>query len=280
MKKSVRKYIPAGLLLLVSGIGVYLGLRAPSNDRDWRPDQAVLPHAEIEGDQVRIHNVRNFRHHSAREHTGDYDDRVYDLRKLKAAYYIMEPFSGEKIGAHTMLSFEFEDDVFVTLSVEARREKDVAYSAWKGAFRQYEIIYILADERDVLPLRAIQRGNDVYVYPAKADTAHLRQLFMSVIHRVNDLHARPEFYNTLINNCTTSLARHANELLDTPIRWQPALLFTERSDALAYRRGLLDLEPGLDITALRERYRINEAALRYQDDPDFSRKIRNALLTN
>jgi len=280
MKKCVRKYIPAGLLLLVSGVGAYLGLRSPSNDRDWQPGQTVLPHAEIEGEQVTIRNIRNFRHHSAHEFTPDHYDRAFDLRMLKAAYFIMEPFSDEKFGAHTMLSFEFEGDAFVTLSVEARREKDVAYSAWKGAFRQYEIIYVLADERDVLPLRAIQRGNDVYVYPAKADATHLRKLFMSVIHRVNDLHAHPEFYNTLINNCTTSLARHVNELLDRPIRWQPALLFTERSDALAYRRELLDLEPGQDITALRERYRINEAALRHQNDPGFSRKIRNALITN
>lgn len=251
-----------------------LVLRSPSNDRPWWPDQAVLPYATIEGDRVTIHNIRNFRHHSTTEHTPGYYDRTFDVRQLKAAYFIMEPFFDETFGAHTMLSFEFEDDTFVTLSVEARREQGVPYSAWKGVFRRYEIMYILADERDVLPLRANQRGNEVYVYPAKADRPHLRLLFMSVIHRVNELHTRPEFYNTLVNNCTTSLLRHVNELVDEPIGWQLALVFTERSDALAYRLGLLDVEPNADIEALRARYRINDVALRYQADPAFSRKIR------
>ena len=255
-------------------VGVWYLLQAPSNERVWNPDQAVLPHADIEGDLITIHNIRNFEYRTPDDYTPAYYDRTYDLRKLKRVYFIVEPFSGEKVGAHTMLSFEFEGDQFLAVSVEARREEGVAYSALKGAFRHYEIMYVLADERDIIRLRANQRGNNVYLYPAKAEPEQVKSMFTSVIDEVNRLQDQPAFYNTFVNNCTTSLVKHVNKIAENPIRWNLALLLTEKSDALAYRLGLLDVEPDDDFEAIRARHHINEWALLHDADPAFSRKIR------
>ena len=256
-------------------LGVWYLLQAPSNERVWNPDQAVLPHADIEGDLITIHNIRNFEYRAPDDYTPAYYDRTYDLRQLKRVYFIVEPFSDEKVGAHTMLSFEFEGDQFLAVSVEARREEGVAYSALKGAFRQYEIMYVLADERDIVRLRANHRGNDVYLYPAKAKPEQVKSMFTSVIDEVNRLKDQPAFYNTFVNNCTTSLVKHVNKIAEMPIRWNLALLLTEKSDALAYRLGLLDVEPDADFESIRARHRINESALLHDADPAFSRKIRN-----
>lgn len=277
MKAGMGKYIWGGLAVLLGIVGMSVALRRPSLDRDWRTDQAVLPHATIEGQRVTIHNIRNFRYHSPTEYTPAYYDRTFDVQSLQAVYFLMEPFADDKVGAHTMLSFEFADDSFLTLSVEARRERDAPYSAWRGLWRRYEVMYILADELDILPLRAIHRGNNVYMYPAQASLPELRELFLTVIHRVNQLYDQPEFYNTLFNNCTTSLVDHVNALAEHPIRWHIAMLFTERSDELAVQLGLLAVDPDSDIVELRTQYRINEAAARHEGQPTFSRAIRAGL---
>jgi hypothetical protein len=271
------KYVISILVIVLGVAGATLALRTPANDRNWRTDQAVLPHATIEGQRVTVHNIRNFRYHSATEYVPGYYDKTFDVEKLKAVYFLMEPFADERVGAHTMLSFEFEDDSFLTLSVEARREQDVPYSAWRGLWRRYEVMYILADEQDMLPLRANHRANHVYMYPAKADLPELKELFMSVIHRVNELYEQPEFYNTLFNNCTTSLVDHVNALAEHPIRWHMAMLFTERSDALAVELGLLAVDEGLPINELRKQYRINEPAALHDGQPTFSQAIRARL---
>ena len=260
-------------LLLAAGTLWFLAQR-PSHDRDWLPEQAVLPYAAIDGKRVTLHHIRNFTFHARNEFSADYYDRTFDLDDIRRAYFIVEPFAGEKVGAHTMLSFEFEGDQFMVLSVEARRPVGVGYSAWKGALRQYELMYVLADERDVLRLRANLRGNPVFLYPLAAGPELLRSLFVSIVRRANELREQPAFYNTLTDNCATTLVRHMNEVSDQWIGWSQPLLFTEKSDELAWRLGLLDVGEADDFETIRDRHRINALALEHEHDPDFSLRIR------
>ena len=255
--------------------GLYLSFKSPSHDRDWTVDQAVLAHAEIKGDIAAIHNIRNFRYESTDKFTPGYYDKSFNLEQIKKVYYIVEPFSGFRGAAHTFLSFEFEGDQFVSISVEIRKEKGESFSAVKGLFREYELVYVIADEQDVVKLRSNYRKDKVYVYPVKTTTENAKKLFLDMLLRANAIKEKPEFYNTLTNTCTTNLVAHVNEIIPGRIPFSLKILMPAHSDELAREIGLID--QNISIEELRAKYKINERALRYADDPQFSVRIREGI---
>jgi hypothetical protein len=259
-----------GLLTLIFATQVII---KPSNDREWTTDQQVLAHADINANLVTIHNIRNFQYRTVDDYTPNYYDRVFDLDKIKKVWYVVEPFSGVPGSAHTFLSFEFEGNQFVAISVEIRKENGEKYNPIKGLFNQYELMYVIADERDVIKLRTNYRKDLVYLYPAKTTKEKMQQLFLDMVARANHLKDHAEFYNTITNTCTTNIVRHVNAISPERIpkfRWQ--ILFPRESDRLAYRLGLIDTN--LPLEKARERYLINKRAIKYAEDYDFSVKIR------
>lgn len=290
VKTTLKLSLTIVFLLPVAIIGLYmvaLGaidlVTEPSNTRDWNSDQIVLPRAEIRGDSITIQNIRNFSYTSTTEYTPSYYTKTYDLKDLVKVYYIVEPFSGFAGSAHTFLSFEFENKNaqalgfpperdFLAVSVEIRKEKGEKFSALKGLFNQYELMYVLADERDAVKLRSNFRKDEVFVYPLKTTKEKGRELFIDILNRVNALHSEPEFYNTAINTCTTNIMRHANRITPKKVPWSYKVLLPAYSDELAWDLGILDTDLGL--SEAREKFKINERALIYADDPNFSVKIR------
>ena len=174
--------------------------------------------------------------------------------------------------AHAFLSFGFENDEYVAVSIEIRKEKGETFSAYKGLLQQYELMYVLADERDVVKLRSNYRKDQVYVYPIRTSKEKARAVFVSMLERTNKLHEKPEFYNTFTNTCTTNIMRHANEISPGRIPFRLEVLFPANSDKLAYTLGLIDTD--LSFEEARKKFNINERALKYADSPDFSVKIR------
>ncbi len=259
------------VLVLFIGSVIYLSIK-PTNMADWSLDQQILSFATISNDLVTIENVRNFRYTSTSDYTPDYYTRTYDLSKIKSVDYIVEPFGEFSGAAHTFLSFGFEGDQYVSVSVEIRKKKGQLFSPWKGLLKQYTLVYVVADEKDVVKLRTNYRKDDVYVYPTRIDQAHAKQLFLSMIQRVNKLYDKPEFYNTITNTCTTNIVRHVNEISEVKVPFSYKVLMPGYSDKLAYDLGLLDTT--LPYDNIRERYQINEKAMKYADDKDFSIKIR------
>lgn len=251
---------------------VYFSTKA-SNDRAWNEDQAILPHAEINNNLVSIYNIRNFAYASTTSYTANYYDKTFDLNKIKNVWYVVEPFSGIPGSAHTFLSFEFENNQFVSISVEVRKEKGETYDPIKGLFNKYELMYVIADERDVIKLRSNYRKDLVYVYPIKTTTDKVKELFLDMVKRANDLKEHPEFYNTITNTCTTNIVAHVNKI--TPKRvpfFNLRILLPANSDKLAYKLGLIDTDISFENT--RARYFINDRAMKYADDLNFSVKIR------
>ena len=244
----------------------------PSNDRNWTVDQAVLPYADIKGNLVAVRNIRNFSYTSIADYVPNYYDKTFDLDKLKSVYYIVEPFSGFVGSAHTFLSFEFEEGQFLAVSVEIRKEIGESFSAVKGLFNQYEIMYVLADEKDVVKLRSNYRKDLVYVYPVKTTPEKARAVFLDIISRINKLKEKPEFYNTLTNTCTTNIVSHVNKITPKRVPFSYKVLLPAYSDKLAYDLGMIDTS--LSFEDAREKYLINDRAMKYADDPDFSVKIR------
>jgi hypothetical protein len=272
----VRKGIsgkPASVILVLFVLYIaWLTFTRPSNERDWEANLAVLPYAEFEDDLVHVYNIRNTSYTTPDVYTPAYYDRTFNLSQLESVWFIVEPFSDWGGAAHTFVSFGFEGDRYLSISVETRKEKGETYHFVKGLFRQYELIYVVADERDVIKLRSNYRRDDVYVYPIKTTRAKIRGLFVAMLSRANRLRERPEHYNTLTSNCTSNIVKHVNTLSQRRIPFSLKVLFPGYSDRYAYDLGLLDTDLSFEVA--RERFKINERAETYADSPDFSTRIR------
>ena len=262
----------AGFLLVV----VWFFSRQPSNTRDWQPDVDRVARIDINGDRVVVHNVRNFDYRSETDFTPAWEDRTYDLSTLKTADYILS-YWGSRTIAHGIVSFEFSDGEHLAVSIETRKETSEAYSAVQGFFRQYELIYIFADERDVLRLRTNYRKEDVYVYRTRVGPDAARRIFMSYADTANQLHDHPEFYNALTGNCVTGIIPHARAgNPDTTARaWSWDILLPGNSARRAYRNGNIDTS--MPFEEVEARSHVNLAALAADRDPNFSNKIRVGL---
>jgi hypothetical protein len=244
----------------------------PSNDRDWIPEHRLLASADIDGDNLHVKNVRNCEFYSYRDCLVDHDDRAYDLAKLQSVDFVMVPFNESPALAHTMLSFGFADGEYLGVSVEVRLERGESYSPTLGMFGQFELIYVVADERDLIRVRTEHRDVDVLVYRARATPEQARRLLVDVMQRVNQLRDHPEFYDTLSNNCTTNIVRHINQLAPGRVPYDYRVLLPGFADHLAYELGLLDTS--VPFAELKARARINDLALQYKNDPRFSQRIR------
>ncbi len=233
-----------------------------------------MPHVEFLGDTaVLVRNVRNFRWTAADSVPRPaYYDSVYDLRRVKSVSYIVTPFSEFRGAAHTFVSFGFDDSTYVGISVEARKEVGETYSIAKGLLRRFEVLFVIADERDLIPLRANKWGDEVEVYPVKASPAQSRAMFVGMLQRAKKLETKPEFYGSLGNNCTTNILDQANRIATRKIRYGYKVLMPGYSDELAMDLGLLDTD--LPLAEARKRFRVNERSSLYLDDPLYSVRIR------
>lgn len=262
------------LALLVSSLTWAL-LTRPSLERDWITEHARLPEAVFAGDQVLIRGVRDFRSHQEAPADTAYFDRTYDLSQVESLWFVLSVFHQDdwRGPAHSMLSFGFADGKFLVVSVEARKEVGESYSAWKGLFRKYELIYVVGTEEDLVLTRAVYRPDDVYIYPVEATPDKIRDLLVSMLQKANQLRLRPEFYNTLTTNCTSCLRDHANTIAPgrIPASWK--VLLPGYSDELMQDLGLL--AGGLTVEEARSRFWVNERAELYQGEPDFSGWLRH-----
>jgi len=256
------------LMLLVWWRGI-----EPSNTRDWQADVALLPRATIEGDLVTLHNIRNFDYRSETDYTPAYYDKRFELSKLEGVDLVAVYWMGPAI-AHTFVSFAFAGGERLAISIETRKEKGEGYSTVKGFFRQYELYYVVADERDVIRLRTNYRHDppeDVYVYRLQGPIENARRLFVDYLNKINALNAQPDFYNTLTTNCTTNIWLHS--LVNPehlPFSWK--ILASGYVPEYLYEAGRLDTR--VPFPELRQRAHVNARAQAADKAADFSRRIR------
>jgi hypothetical protein len=249
-------------------------------DRAWRPEVAVPARAEfLEGDRVRLTGVRHFDYRTRTDFTVRREERIVDLAHLVAVDFFVSYWSSDAI-AHTFVSFVFDNAPPVCISIEARLEQTERYRAVASLFKQFELVYVVGDERDIIRVRTHHRAEQVYRYRTIATPAGARQLFLSYLAKVNELAEKPEFYHLLSNNCTVNIDRHAHPA-DRRSPFDPRLLLNGYADRFAYEKGLFAGEA--PFPELRARANITAAALAVPDggvndpeDPDFSRRIREA----
>ena len=260
------------IALLVVGYLLLILVIRPSNNRDWSPDTEHTANAVFIVDSVQIKNVRNTHYRSTTDYDVQWEERNYDLDKLESVWFIVEPFSDWRGPAHTFLSFGFSDGEYIAISVEIRKEKGESFSPLGGLLRQYELIYIVGDERDLIGLRANYRHDDVYLYKMKATKEQVRELFVSMLKRTNRVAQHPEFYNTLTNTCTTNIVDHIDVIAPGRIPFSYKTLLPAYSDELAFDLDLIDTS--LPSDQYRAAHQINEQAKLHAGNADFSEAIR------
>ena len=274
--RALLGYGVACALLLGSWVRI-----APSDMRDWAPDVARHLRAEVAGDQVTLHNVRNFDWRSDTDYTVRWETRRYDLARLRSVDMAVSYWMGPAI-AHTLVSFGFEKDGAggqggteqVVFSIEIRKERGEAFSAVAGFFKQYELSLVAADERDILRVRTNARGEDVYLYRVVMPPAAQRALFLAYLAEADALARQPRFYDTLLANCTTIVYQMAQRIVGgLPLDWR--LLASGYQPEYLYAVG--GLVPGHGLAELRSAGRITERARTADADPQFSQAIRRGV---
>lgn len=262
------------LALFCIGGMLWAGIR-PSNDRNWVPEVAVLPWGEVNGSLVTIHNIRNFNYRSESDFDAVYDTRTYNVDQLTEVDILVAYWAGKAIG-HVMVSFGFENRDFVAFSIETRKEVGEQYSAIKGFFRNYEITYVVADERDVIGVRALHRDPEeqVYVLRTRMVLQNGRKLFMEYVRQINRLRTEPAFYNTLTTNCTTQVLALVKALGGVAQYTWKILLSGYVPDYLYETEALM---PGMSFDEIMKRALVNERAKQAISDPNFSLRIREGV---
>jgi hypothetical protein len=270
--RPARRGLALWLALWLAVLGWWLSI-PPRADRDWQPDVARLPSAEIRGDLVTIRNVRDFDYRSETDYTERWEDRTYDLSRLSGVDAYLS-FWGPTLIAHTIISWDFDDGRHLAVSIETRKEKGEEYSAIRGFFRQFELYYVVADERDVVRLRTNYRGEQVYLYRLGSTREFARAFLLSYLEEVNELAREPAWYNAFTKNCTTAIRFQVQQAgVHNPWNWR--LLVNGKADELLYMRG--NVNTSLPFPELRERSDITERARAAGTDPEFSRLIREGL---
>ena len=245
----------------------------PSNDRAWQPDVAQTAWAEINGDEITIHNVRNCDYRTATDFTPHWETRTVRLSQITGIDLAINYWGSPWI-AHPIVSFQFADALPLCFSIETRKTIGQQYSTLEGFYRQYTLIYIVADERDCIRLRTNYRREDVYLYHTLASPAQARQRFREYINTLNTLHENPRWYNAVTSNCTTSIRAQRAVKLRAPWDWR--ILLNGKADEMLYQDHAI-ATGGLSFTELKQRSLINERARTADQNPDFSRIIREGL---
>jgi hypothetical protein len=250
----------------------WLSLR-PSNVRDWRADVSRTARAELDGDRVTIYNFRNCDYSTETEYNNCWENRTVYLSQIRGVDLFLTNWGSPYI-SHPILSFQFGDNEHVAFSIEARYQEGESYSAILGFFRQYELIFIAADERDVIRLRTnYRKDEEVYLYRSRVPPDTARSMFLTYIEYLNKLNDQPEWYNALTRNCTTALDRKLAEDTSNPHGRTYRTFLNGTLDELLYERGRL-VTGDLPFPALKEREHINSAARAANQSPDFSALIR------
>ena len=248
---------------------------APSHHREWRPEVAVMPRAFIEGDRVRLTGVRNFEYRSRNDFTVRHEEREIQLSHLTDIDFYVSYWREGLVG-HTFVSFIFDNAPPLSISIETRPEVGEGFDPIASLFKQFELIYVVGDERDIVGVRTNHRNETVYLYRLNTALANKRKLLTIYLERINELADRPEFYHLLSNSCTINIIRYANAA-GRAGRFDIRHLFNGLIDSYLYHSGRIDTT--LPFDELRRRSLINAAAQAAGDAPDFSQRIRADLPT-
>jgi hypothetical protein len=261
------------IVLLFGGVLAWWLTLSPTNDSDWQADVAQKAWADIQGDDVTLHNVRNCDYRTETNYTPHWGTRTVRMSQITGIDLAVDYWGSPWI-AHPIVSFQFADAPALCFSIETRKKLGQTYSTIGGLYRQFELIYIVADERDVIRVRTNYRKEDIYLYRTTISAAHARERFIEYIHSLNALRNKPRWYNAITTNCTTSIRTQHPPHERVPWDWR--ILLNGKGDELLYERHLI-VTGGLPFVELKTQSLINTRAKRADASAEFSQLIRVGL---
>ena len=272
---SGRRWMRLAAIALFLGVVAWWVAIPPSHDRPWRPEVAVMPRAVIDGDQVRITGVRNFEYQGRNDFTVRYEERELQLSHVIGLDFYVS-YWGEGPVAHTFVSFIFDNASPLCISIETRPEVGEGFDPVGSLFKQFELIYVVGEEHDLVGVRTNHRHERVYLYHLNTSAGDARRLLLIYLARINELADRPEWYHLLTNSCTINIIRYANAA-GREGRFDFRHLLNGLIDSYLYHSGRVDTT--LPYEELRRRSLINDVARAADDAADFSERIRASLPT-
>ena len=261
------------LALLYASVVVWWVMISPSHDRPWRPEVAVMPRVTIDGDRIHITGVRNFDYRSRDDFTERWEERDYDMSRLTGLDFYVSYWKEGPV-AHTFVSFIFDNAPPLSISIETRPEIGEGFDPLASLFKQFELVYVVGEERDIVGVRTTHRDEAVYLYRLNTSASDARRLLMIYLQRINELADKPEFYHLLSNSCTINIVRYANAA-GRGGGFEFRHLLNGLIDSYLYHSGRIDTS--LPFDELRTRSLINAAAIAAEGAPDFSDRIRMSL---
>jgi Domain of unknown function (DUF4105) len=265
--RAVLVYAAAYALLLA-----WSGSISASNDRNWAADVVHGITGIVDGDRLSVSNVRNFSWRTETDYTEGWEQRTYDLSKLRSLDLFLVYWMGPSI-AHTIMSFGFADGRYLDFSIELRRPQNDQYSAVAGFFKTHELVYIGADERDLLTLRKV-RNEQIQLYRLRTPPERARALLAEYIKQANDLAAYPRFYNTLTTNCTTTIFNMVRAVTSSiPFDWR--IILTGHLPGYLYDHGAVDTS--IPLEELRQRADVTGRIDAGLSEVEFSSRIREGV---
>jgi hypothetical protein len=267
--------VGVGLSILVLSVFLRLAFLQPSHDRDWSEEFAVMPTAEIEGDIVKINNVRNWKYRADGPYEKSYLNRSFNVQDIERVWFLIEPFSGWEGVAHTYFTFDFKNQEPISFSVEARREQGEIYNAFFGFFRKYDLIYLWGQETDFTVNRVITYKDDVYMFPLQATSEFQQQLFIQLAQQTNELAKTPRFYDTFTANCTNLLADFVNYTRPGTLPFHYARFLPGYSTKLLYDLGYID--NSIPLEDLKKKYYLNDHVEELYQEASFSQELRKVI---
>lgn len=223
----------------------------PSNERNWVNDNARTPTATVNGDLATLHDVRDFNWRSTKDYDERWMDVSFNLNDVQRIWLVLEAFDPKHPQmAHTLLSFELSDGRRLACSIEVRREKGERFHPIAGLRRTFELIYVWGTEADLIGVRTRCRPRSVTrLFEAVVLVeGNERRMMESYLKRTNALAAKPEWYNTIWNTCTTNLVDHVNEVYPGRVPKGVSVLLPGLSPEMLARENLIVLDGDLETT--------------------------------
>jgi hypothetical protein len=258
-------------VVMVVGVAVWFFTIAPSNDREWTAGHARLATATIDGDRVTLHNYRVMEPGADGALRETYTDRTFDVRELVRADLIMSYWGPKRI-AHALVSFEFTEGRHVAMSIEVRRRASQrGFNMASSLFRNFELIYIVGNERALIGAGMLDDYHRIFLYRTSITPQRTRALFLRYAQTLNELARAPRWYNAVTDNCTTGIYMHLRHIPPPP-RFSMTIWINGYLPEYIYDQGLLGTS--ISWSELNRRCDIKEAGRRAYDSPEFSRLIR------
>ena len=270
ISKSLRIFATKCLVIMLW----YLSI-TPSLNKNWKADVALLPEVHIDDKQISIKNFRNFIYENKNSFSKTYEEKNYSLDDLEGTDFIISYWDNYRSIGHTFVSFRFKGQTPLCISVEVRKEQGEKYHPVKGLFKQYELIYVIGDERDMIPLRTKHRAEETFLYPLTISKEQSERFLLSLLEGAQKLHSKPTFYHSISQNCTTTLVNHVNTVPDFKIKVNYDLIMNGLSDYAVYK--MEGISNDLDFAVMKRCCYITKIANSLPLDDEFSRKIRKSV---